>query len=329
MSRALAAGLAVAGSLALAATTVGRGVPAPAPDGEDGAVDTVVVMDDRGRELLLHEPPERIVSLIPAVTELLFALDAGDRLVGRTRYGTRPSGARGVPSVGEGVRPSLEAVLARAPDLVVLFHGVGNRRVLDRLEELGVPVLAVRHDGFADLERNVERLGAITGRDEEARVLSHVITCQLESVARTVDARPRLRVYYEVWGDPPVTVGGGSYLDSLIAVAGGRNVFGDLEAASPTVGLEAIVARQPEVVVRDGSRPGGAPPPDERPGWDALAAVRSGDVRTVDGELVHRLGPRVGRAAAVLAATLHPELADALAWPGVASACGAGGSGNR
>lgn len=318
-----------AGLAALLALLAAGAGPARAGAGPPPGADTVVVQDDRGRTVRFAAPPDRVVSLIPAATEVLFALGAGDRVVGRTRYGTHPRETRSVPSVGEGVRPSLEAVLARSPDVVILYAGVGNRRVVERLEELGVPTLAFRHDGFADLERNVERLGRLTGHGGEAGALRRSLACQLDSVARAVGARARVRVYYEVWGDPPVTVGGGSYLDSLIAVAGGRNVFGDLESASPTVGLEAIVARHPEVVVRDRTRPGGAPPPDERPGWDALAAVRSGHVRTVDGELVHRLGPRVGRAAAVLAATLHPELADALAWPGVASACEAGGPGNR
>lgn len=285
------------------------------------AADTIEVRDDRGRVLRFATPPRRIVSLIPALTELLFAVDAGDRLVGRTRYGDRPAGARSVPSVGEGVRPSLESVMARSPDLVVLYRGVGNRRIPDRLEELGVPVMAVRHDGFEDLERNLERLGRLTGREEEARAVRRRIRCQLAAVARTVAGRPRVPVFYEVWGDPPVTVAGGSYLDSLLTIAGGRNVFGDLDAPSPTVGLEAILARGPEVIVRAEGRSGGAPPPAERPGWDALEAVRSGRVRAVDGDLVHRLGPRVGRAAAALATAIHPELAGALTWDRIAPAC--------
>ncbi len=314
MRRGLAAGAAAVMTLVAAAAEPVRAATPSAPD-------TVVIRDDRDRALRVAAPPDRIVSLIPAVTEVLFALGADDRLVGRTRYGTHPSEARSVPSVGEGVRPSLEAVLARSPDVVILYAGVGNRRVLDRLEELGVPTLAFRHDGFADLERNVTRLGRLTGHRRRARALRRSIACQLDSVARAVGGRPRVRVYYEVWGDPPVTVGGGSYLDSLVSIAGGRNVFGELEAPSPTVGLEAIVARDPDLVVHARSRTGGAPPPGERPGWEALEAVRSGRVRAIDGDLVHRLGPRVGRAAAELAATLHPSASAGLAWDGIAAAC--------
>lgn len=287
--------------------------------------DSIVIRDDAGRTVRFAAPPERVVSLVPAVTEILFALGAGDRLVGRTRYGVQPSAARGVPSVGEGMRPSLEAIVARSPEVVILYAGVGNRGALGRLEELGVRVLAVRHDGFPDLERNVERLGRLTGTEEAADALLREIDCELEAVARLTAGRPPVRVYYEVWADPPVTIGRGSYLDSLVTLAGGHNVFAELEAPSPTVGLEAIVAREPDVIVRAADRRGGAPPPDDRPGWHVLDAVREDRVRTVDGELVHRLGPRVGRAAAELAATLRPELRSGLRWERLRAACAPGG----
>ena len=311
----LASTLLVAGAAVLAA-------PAAGTAGPDGPADTLTVRDDAGRVVRFAEPPRRIVSLVPALTELLFALDEGERLVGRTRYGVHPRAAREVPSVGEGVRPSLEPIVARSPDAVLLFDGVGNRRVLERLEALGVPVVAVRHDGFDDLARNLDRLGRLTGRERHAEALMARIRCELEAVAALAGEEERVDVYYEVWGDPPVTVGAGSYLDSLLSVAGGRNVFGDVEAPSPTVGLESIVARAPDVIVRAEARERGAPPPAERPGWDALEAVRRERVRTVDADLLHRLGPRVGRAAAELARTLHPSLRDRLTEERLEAVCG-------
>ena len=313
----LAAALLAAGAAGLASPDPGAARPAD-------ATDTLTIHDDAGRAIRFAERPRRIVSLVPAVTELLLALEAGGRLVGRTRYGVHPEAARRVPSVGEGVRPSLEPIVARSPDAVLLFHGVGNRRILERLEELGVPVVALRHDGFDDLARNLERLGRLTGREPEAKALMARIRCELETVAAHAGRLPRVSVFYEVWGDPPVTVGSGSYLDSLITVAGGRNVFGDVEAPSPTVGLESIVARDPDVIVRARGRGGGAPPPTERPGWDALEAVRRERVRTVDADLLHRLGPRVGEAAAELARTLHPPLRRRLTGERLAAACGGG-----
>lgn len=286
------------------------GVPVPGAAG-DGAVgrDTLTLRDDLGRRVRLEAPPERIVSLVPAFTEILFAVGAGGRLAGRTRYGVHPREARRVPSVGEGVRPSLEMVVAREPDLVLLYAGAENRSAAEQLEGLGVPALALEHDGIGDLFRNLALLGRLTGREEPARRLKERLRCQLETVGGVASEPEPRRVYYEVWADPPMTVGAGSYLDSLLAVAGGVNVFGDLEAPSPRVGLEAVTARRPDLVLvsRRGAGSGAAPVAG-RPGWDVLEAVREGRVREVDGDLVHRLGPRLGEAAAALAATLHPEL---------------------
>lgn len=293
--------------------TVGSAAPDPGgtDEGRDHRPadrrDTVIVRDDLGRTLRFPSPPERIVSLVPAFTEILFALGAGDRLVGRTRYGVHPPAAREVASVGEGVRPSLEAVMARDPDVVLLFAGSQNRGTAERLGELEVPTLAFRHDSFGDLYRNLRRLGRLTGRDGAARRLEDRLRCQLAAVSRATEGTSRRRVYYEVWADPPVTVGRGSYLDSLLTVAGAENVFGELEAPSPRVSLEAIADRGPELILWPGASGGeGWTPPGERAGWRVLEAVREGRVRVVDGELVHRLGPRLGEAARALAALVHP-----------------------
>lgn len=274
--------------------------PAPRPD-------TVRLADDLGREIVLPGPARRVVSLVPAVTELLFAMGAGDRLVGRTRFDEHPPEARRVPSVGDGVRPSAELVVAREPDLVVLYAGAENRTALRELERAGLRVLAVRHDRLEDLERNLERLGRATGCEAEARHLRRTIRQGLRGVAAATDTLPRRTVYYEVWGDPPITVGAGSFLDTLISVAGGRNAFGDLPSPSPQVSLEAIARRRPDLVLWAGPGDANLPPPAERPGWSAVDAVRTGSVRRVDVELLHRLGPRIPEAAAALAGAIHPD----------------------
>lgn len=309
-----AAGVAVSAGAAGAAhaatasiPTVSPTAPLPAPP------DTIRIPDDRGDTLALAAPADRVVSLIPAATELLFAVGAGDRLVGRTRYGTHPPAAREVPSVGQGVRPSAEAVVARRPDVVVVYAGQGNRGSIRRFEALGVPVLALAHNTVPQLMDNIDRLGRLTGRGGAADSLKRSIGREMERVAELVGDRRPVRVYYDVWSDPPRTIGGGSYLDSLITLAGGRNVFGDMEGPSPQVSLEAVTERRPEVILFPRGEGGGdRPPPGERSGWRDLPAVRRGAVRSVDAELLHRLGPRLGEAAAHLAAVLHPSLSDSL-----------------
>lgn len=276
--------------------------------------DTLRLIDDRGDTLRLERPPSRIVSLIPTATEILFALGAGDRLVGRTRYGTHPPAARRVPSVGEGIRPSIENVLAREPDLVVLFAGRSNLETARMLGRLRVPTLGLVHNSFADLERNVARLGRLVGRPEAADSLLAATRCRIRTVARIAGTRPVRTVYYDLWWSPPRTVGQKSHIDSLITVGGGRNAFGDIADASALISLETLAARDPDLVLRPvgSGETGGVSPPSERPGWRAIAAVREGRVRTVNGDLVHRLGPEVGRAAAEVAAAIHPEIEERL-----------------
>ncbi len=280
-----------------------------APAAQPLSPDTLVLVDDLGRRLRVEAPVRRIVSLLPAATEILFALGAGDRLVGRTRFDDVPPEAREVPSVGDGMRPSVELVVARRPELVILYAGADNAASLRQLERAGLSVLAVRHDRLEDLGRNIRRLGRLTGCERAAEALRRSIDEGLRRVERATAPLPVRRVYYEVWPDPPITVGRGSFLDTLVRIAGGRNVFGDLSAPSPQVSLEAIALRRPEVVlwaVPAGEAPS-VPPPAERPGWRTVPAVRDAAVRRVDADLVHRLGPRLPDAAAALARAIHPE----------------------
>ena len=251
----------------------------------------------------MAEPASRVVSLIPAATEILFALGAGDRLVGRTRWGLHPAEAADIPDIGDGIRPSLEAIVARDPDLVIVFDGLDTEGLADRLAGLGVRTLPLRHNSLEDLERNVSLIGGAVGCAGSAASLNAGIRSQLSRVAAARPTGARVRVYYDVWIDPPMTIGRGSFLDSLITLAGGRNVFGDLAAPSPEVGLEAIVKRDPDLVLHPVSSSPTARPvaPGDRPGWRAIGAVSRGEVVTVDGDLLGRLGPRVGEAVAHLA----------------------------
>ena len=266
------------------------------------------VTDDLGRFLQLSAPPVRIVSLVPAITELLYALGEGDRLVGRSVWDDQPEQVLDIPSVGDALRADAERVLARNPDLVILYAGSDNARSVAQFERLGVPAMAIRIDDFSDLRRNTLRLGDLLDRNKRALELWDAIDGELDAVGAATAGLDHPDVYYDIAWPPAITVGSGSYLDTLIAIAGGKNVFHDLGSPSPQVSLEAIVARSPQIILLPGGVTGVSIVPGQRPGWDAVAAVREGSVRTVDAGLLHRLGPRIGAAARSLARVLHPEL---------------------
>lgn len=254
--------------------------------------------------------PRRIVSLMPTATEILFGLGAGDRLVGRTRWGVHPPAARRIPDIGDGIRPSLEAVLSRDPDLVILYDGATNRGSRETLERLGVPTLALRHDTLEDLHRNILLLGELVGCPEGGSALAGGIAGGLAAVSRATEGLPRVRVYYDAWADPPMTIGGGSFIDALLTIAGGANVFGDIETVAPRVSLEAIIDRNPERILVPVAPEAFRRRPNVagRHGWERIPAVAAGRISALDRDVVSRLGPRVAEAAWSIAEALHGEL---------------------
>lgn len=277
-------------------------------DAESPAEQAVAATDDAGRTVRLPHPARRIVSLLPATTETLFALGAGDRVVGRTDY-DREAYVRHLPSVGGGLDPSPEALLALRPDLVIAWETAGGATLRHRLEALGVPVFAVRTQDTADVFANVARLGHLTGRDRAADSLARRIRAGLDSVRASVAGLPRPTVLYVVGTDPAMTAGPGTFVSELIGVAGGRNAFSDVRQEWPQISREEIVRRRPETVILPvdaGIDSAAALARLDAPGWRELGAVRRGEVRVVDGELLNRPGPRIAEAARALRRAIHP-----------------------
>src|SRR6184192_4740571 len=201
--------------------------PPPPPPTSPGGV---AVTDDAGRRVTLSAPARRIVSLSPAVTELLFALGAGDWVVGRTTWCDYPPAERAVPSVGDGLNPNLEAVAARRPDLVILYRSALNETAAQQLARLGIAAAVVRQDRLEDLARAAGLVATLTGRGAAGASLARGIDSLLHAPAPPAPAAARRRVAFVVWDNPPMVIGGGSYLDELATLAGTENVFHDIPA---------------------------------------------------------------------------------------------------
>ncbi len=270
----------------------------------------IIVEDDLGRSVVFAKSPCRIVSLIPAATEIVFALGAESCLVGRSIYDDHPAGVESIPEVGQAIGADVERVLAQRPDLVLLIAGSDNARSVEQFNRLGIASLVFRLNRISGLGATIRRLGVVLNRERAADSLWAGIEAELDSVRRRTAGLAPPTVYYDIAYPPPITIGAGSYLDTLIVIAGGHNAFHDVSAPSPSVTLEAIVLRDPDVIVYPVSRVwGGAADPGRRPLWRGLRAITTGNVRQVDADLLHRLGPRVGEAARHLSEILHPDLA--------------------
>jgi iron complex transport system substrate-binding protein len=282
----------IVGALALAVAACG-------PSSEKG----VPVLDDAGDPLPRPAARSRIVSLIPATTEILFALGAGDRVVGRTKWDGWPPAALRVPDLGDGIRPSVETVIGVRPDLVVLYASGDNRDAARALRATGIDVISLRIDSIAEFERAAILLGDAVGEPARARVVVDSVRATLNRVRSATTGRARPTIFMIAWETPLMTIGAGSFLSELVEIAGGQNVFGDLEGPSPQVSFEEVVRRDPQFIL---GRPETAGTLGAIARWRGLPAVREGRVLVMDTVLVGRPGVRLGEAAVSIARLLHP-----------------------
>ena len=267
------------------------------------AVAAARIRDDFGQEVVPGALPSRIVSLNPTTTELLFAIGAGNRLVGRTHYDLWPDSAKLIPDLGPGIRPNVEAVVATHPDLVLLYGSADNRPAADRLREAGIRELALKIDRIEDFRRATRMLGSLVGDTIRARTVVDSVDRTLERVRAATAARPRVTVFFHSWEKPLITLGGGSFMSELVTIAGGRNIYESLAGPSSTVTLEDVVRLDPDVVLTHPAERARMLASDR---WRGLRAVREGRVLAYDTNLVARPSVKLGEAAVWLARLLHP-----------------------
>ena len=254
----------------------------------------IEILDAAGRIVHLPGPARRVISLVPSTTLTLRALGATDRLVGRTDFDVE-AWAADLPSVGGGLEPNLEAIVSLRPDLVIRFAGDQDRRTPARLDDLGIPHLAVRPDRIDDVMAAIDLLGRATGLDAAADSLTAVIRAGLADVRARVAERPRKSVAYVLGGTPPWVAGPGTYIHELVDLAGGDNVFSDLSALYSPVSPEEIRSRGIDVVLVSGVE-----------AFDASLAPDA-RVEIVDAEL-EVPGPALARSALRLAELIHGPL---------------------
>jgi iron complex transport system substrate-binding protein len=260
----------------------------------------IQVIDDAGDTLRLPAPARRIVSLIPATTELLFAIGAASTVVGRTSYCDYPAAAKVVPDLGDGIKPSIEAVVARRPDLVILYNSGQNAAVAGRLRELGIAAVRLNTDALTDVDRVSKLLGRLTGHQRGADSVAAVFDTALAAATRRpVGHRPKVLLL--VWEQPPMTIGRGSFLSELVERAGGENLFADVTASSGVVSIEAVAHRNPDLIFTTTEGPSAFA---TRPEWQVVPAVREQHFLRVSGSEFNRPSPRAPAAIRQLAARL-------------------------
>ena len=253
----------------------------------------ITLTDDEGHTLTLPAPARRIVSLAPHLTELLFAAGAGDHVVGAVAYSDYPDAARTLPRVGGYSAIDMEAVAALKPDLVIAWKS-GNRDAhLERFAALGIPVFVNEPRSMDDVARSLEQIGTLAGTVGTANAAARSFRQRRDALAARYASRPPVRMFYQIWDQPLMTINGKHLISDAMRLCGGSNVFADLGQLAPRIGTEAVLAANPEVIVASGmgdSRPEWL---DRWQKWPQLTAVARGNLFFIPPELMQRHTPRI------------------------------------
>jgi iron complex transport system substrate-binding protein len=265
---------------------------------------TQYVFDDLGRLVAINGTPQRIISLAPSNTEILFALGLGDKVVGVTDYCDYPPEALEKEKVGGYATPDIEKIVALNPDLVLVAYGT-PMDVINSLVGLGLTVFGIKTTDLDDLLNDIRRIGEITDKEVEAQALTAAMASRIQAVTnQTEELEQRPRVFYIVWHDPLWTAGSGTFIHELIEKAGGVNICQNITGYA-TISIEEVVARDPEIIIASEWSYDWAKNATE---LASTNASQTGRIYTVDDDLVQRPGPRLVKGLEWFAHFIHPEI---------------------
>ena len=283
------------------------------PQSEEIKPSPIEITDQLGRVVALDKPPQRIISIAPSNTEILFALGLADRVVAVTDYCNYPPEADAKPSIGGFSTPNIEEIVALSPDMV-LATSIHEKKIIPQLESKGLTVVALAPKTFDDAIASITLVGQVTGKEKEATDLLTEMQKRIKAVTNKTDGLPqaqRPRVLYIVWHDPLMTAGSGTMHDELIAKAGGLNIAHYLSKYAD-ISLEAVIAANPEVMIAGVGMGTGEDLPlqflTQETRLRDTDARKNNRVYGIDTDLIGRSGPRIVDALEQLARLIHPEL---------------------
>ena len=270
----------------------------------------VTLTDDMGRSITFDTTPQRIVSHVPSITEMLYALDLGDKVVGVDDYSNYPPEAKQKPSVGNYWEPSIEKIVSLTPDLVLTD---GHSENIKQLDNLGIKYVVIDPKNIDGIFKDIDLIGQIAGKEKEAAQLVDTMYSQIDDVVSKVKNAPAVSVFYvlDAQTDPnnPWTAGPGSFIDSLITMAGGKNIAENAASAYAQFSIEEVVAADPQVIILpvNTGTDVTASALKNSPVWSQLTAVKNDNIFTFNADLANPV-PRITQGLQNIAKIIHPEL---------------------
>ncbi|MBI1424642.1 MAG: ABC transporter substrate-binding protein [Gammaproteobacteria bacterium] len=263
-------------------------------------VHAIEVVDDSGKTLHLVKPATRVITLAPNLTELMFDLGVADRIVATVQFSDYPVAAKQIPRIGSSSSLNLEALLAHHPDLVLAWESGNNPQQLHAIERLGIPVYRNQPHRLQDISSTLIKLGQMFGVEKRAETLAHGMDARIAQLRHEYAQRKPITGFYQIWDEPIYTVNGQHIISDVMDLCGVRNVFADAPILAPVVTLEAVLARNPQMIISGGSAKIRAQNLSMWRAWPQLTAVRAGNLFYIDADLMQRTTPRILEGANIL-----------------------------
>lgn len=265
----------------------------------------IEVLDDTGRVIRLPHSAKKIISLAPHITELLFSAGAGNLIVGTVEYSDFPKPAQNILRIGTHNKIDLESVLELEPDLIVAWQSGNPSEEVESLMRLGMPVFISEPKKLEDIALNIKRFGNLTGNNDTAKKSATEFYQSLRQLRRKYSHRKKLRVFYQIWNEPLLTINGDHLISNIIDLCGGHNIFSELLSVAPHVSIESVLAYNPDVIIASGEgnkRPAWL---DKWRKWPSLKAVKQDHLFFIPPDIIVRHTVRVLDGASRMCAQLE------------------------
>jgi iron complex transport system substrate-binding protein len=265
----------------------------------------ISVVDDQGNLVVLPAPAQRIISLAPNLTEVLFYVGAGEQIIGADEYSNYPEEAKSIIRVNNHAAANYELILSLKPDLVVAWESGNGEQIIGRMKELGLPIFVVETRKMNAIPELFTRLGRLTGHDEMAEQRAQDFSQRLNGLRETFGGQTDVRVFYQIWNDPFITLNGEHLVSDVIDLCGGVNVFSEAIPLVPYVNIEAIMDADPQVIIASGSSEKNEQWRDSWSSWQGISAVASGNIYLIPPDLMQRHSSRILDGAEYMCDFLH------------------------
>jgi iron complex transport system substrate-binding protein len=268
--------------------------------------------DALGREVRLEDPPQRVIGLAPSITEILYYLGLGDKVVGATQFSSFPPEAARKPRVGSYVNLNVESIIDLSPDLIIATKDGNERRDVELLEQAGIPVFVVNPRNVQGVIQTIKDVGTVCGAVERAKAQSHRLASRVDRIVQKTRSLPKPLVFVQIQVKPIMTVNRDTFHHDLIRLSGGRNMTGNEPITYPRISLEEVIRRKPEVILISSMERGGRFEKARREWfeWASIPAVQTGRVHLIDSDLIDRPSPRLIEGLEAMARFIHPEVVE-------------------